>query len=214
MGIAGYSARIRKAGTAVPTTGEAFTLVSGKTYKVTDRTKVPWDREATITVYDNGVPVAASNIQGYKYLTGQVIFVSTYTVTGPVTADFEYKPSVIIDWVAAADINKSANLTEITTSCDANSDLDNGLKPAVRKIVNLITSDGVLTGFFDPSDNFLALIGTGTVIIEAQPDENNSNVIIYIEAIIENEDETFDINNPNESSVTFQGQYPPEYEPA
>lgn len=91
-GYAGYAADLKQSGTLTATTGEAMSLVSGKTYRIDDSTKEVWDWDATLTVYDNASPVATSNIESIDYLFGQVTFTGAYSVTGPITIDVSYYP--------------------------------------------------------------------------------------------------------------------------
>lgn len=90
-GFAGYNADIFKTATSgTAFTTEAFTLVSGKTYRITDATKDMWNRAGTFTFFDNAVAVDAADIESVDYLFGQVTFASAYTVTGPITATGSY----------------------------------------------------------------------------------------------------------------------------
>lgn len=90
-GFAGYNADIFKSATSgTAFTGEAFTLVSGKTYRITDTTKNMWNRAGTFVINDDGSPVSASNIENIDYLFGQVTFTSGYSVVGAITADGSY----------------------------------------------------------------------------------------------------------------------------
>lgn len=83
-GFAGYQVDIKKSGSATGFTTEACTLVSGKTYKITDTTKNVWDRTASFTIFDGGVDKTAF-VESIDYLMGRVTFLSSYTVTGAVT---------------------------------------------------------------------------------------------------------------------------------
>src|SRR5690348_7886763 len=91
-GFAGYVAKVKSTGTSTAMTGEAMSLVSGKTYKVTDATKDVWDYTKSLTVKDNGAAVAAADIEEINYIFGQVTFVAGYTPTGPITVDGHYLP--------------------------------------------------------------------------------------------------------------------------
>ena len=76
-GYSGYVAKILKNGSSTSMTAEAMTLVSGKTYKITNAAKNVWDRTATWIVYGNAVAIDPSNIQSIDYLFGRVTFKST-----------------------------------------------------------------------------------------------------------------------------------------
>ncbi len=90
-GFAGYLAEIRQIGSTTSMTTEAMTLVSGKTYKITNAAKNVWDRAATFNVFDNGVNHNA-DVENIDFLFGRVTFKSAYTVTGPVTVTGSYFP--------------------------------------------------------------------------------------------------------------------------
>lgn len=74
-----------QSGTASAFTGEACTLVSGTTYKITDAAKRQFDPATTFIVYDGGSPIAAT---GYtiQYPLGRIVLGSApagaVTVTG------------------------------------------------------------------------------------------------------------------------------------
>lgn len=61
-GFAGYVADIKRPGTPTGATGEACTLVSGKTYRITGTTKRIWDRSVAVVVKDNAVDHTADEI--------------------------------------------------------------------------------------------------------------------------------------------------------
>lgn len=95
-GYVGYQATIKKIGSPTVAAGEAFTLVSGKTYQINNVAKRVWDRTyASFKVKDNGVDHTV-DVVSVDYLFGKVTFASTYTVIGPVTADVTYFPMTAI----------------------------------------------------------------------------------------------------------------------
>jgi hypothetical protein len=89
-GFAGYHCDIMKSATSGTSfTTEAMTLVSGKTYRISDATKNMWNRGGSFTVFDNAVNHNA-DVESINYLFGEVTFASAYTVTGPVTVTGSY----------------------------------------------------------------------------------------------------------------------------
>ena len=110
--VATYSATIKTAGAATAFTGEAFTNVSGNIYQITATTKRRWDGDTTPTVYDGGVPIAAS---GYtiEYLTGTVTL--TAPPGGAVTADGEDLPMLSILLCRTLDQDRTCVLHDVTT---------------------------------------------------------------------------------------------------
>lgn len=63
-----------------------------------------WAPDQTITIYDGGVPVAASNILSYDYPNGIVTFVSAYTPGVTITADFTSNETIPQDIKEACSI--------------------------------------------------------------------------------------------------------------
>jgi predicted secreted protein len=124
-GYAGYLANVLKQGSSTAIgSAEAMTLVSGKTYSIDDGVKDIWDRASSITFKDNAVLVSAANISSIDYLFGRVTFISSYTVTGPVTmATGSYFPTVVIGSGNAYTLGMTAATKDTTdfTSAQANS---------------------------------------------------------------------------------------------
>lgn len=115
MAAAGYASHIYKEGTPTAMVGEALSLVTGKTYRITNRAKRLLDPTVAITVYDNASPVAASNIETIDLLLGKVTFVSGYTVVGAVTMDATYIPLTLVTTVRSFSFDTDAGLAENTT---------------------------------------------------------------------------------------------------
>lgn len=92
-GYPGYVAKLLKQGTSTAMTTEPMSLVSGKTYQVTDSTRRIMNRAVTTNVFDNAVNQNA-NVESIDFLFGRVTFKSTYTVVGPVTITGAYFPTL------------------------------------------------------------------------------------------------------------------------
>ncbi len=107
-GYAGYLAEVKQAGVSTAMTTEAMTLVSGKTYKITNTAKDVWDRNTTFVVFDNAVDQTAEVLE-IDYLFGKVTFKASYTPTGPVTVTGAYFPT--------AQLGKG-NAFTLTMSCE------------------------------------------------------------------------------------------------
>lgn len=110
-GFAGYNATIKAMGATTAFATEAFTLVSGKTYKITNTVKQIWDRTVTLTVFDNAVD-KTFQVATIDYLFGQVTFLSTYTVVGAVTATGSYFPTAALAQYRAFTLTQQANMIE------------------------------------------------------------------------------------------------------
>lgn len=90
--IAGYSGTVKIPGTTTAITGEATTLVSGKTYQITSASKRVLDPGVAVVVKDNGGAVADASILSIDYNFGKVTFTAAYTVLGTITIDASYLP--------------------------------------------------------------------------------------------------------------------------
>lgn len=119
--VQGYKAVLKKSGTPTGMTGAACTLVSAKTYQITDATKRVLDPGGTFVVYDNAVD-HTSDVESIDYLFGKVTFKSTYTVTGAVTITGDYLPmAVIAQNHGSLSLEMSGTDLDATTRADAQS---------------------------------------------------------------------------------------------
>lgn len=171
-GFSGYLANILKTGSATAATGEACSLVSGKTYAIDDTAKEIWDRNATVTVYDGASPVSASNIASIDYLFGRVTFVSGYTVTGAVTVDASYFATAAIGKGNAYTLTMSAdNIDESNfEACQANGG-HRIFAPGLRTVALEIQ------GIFDASENAKSdLTNRSELICEIDPAGDGSSI--------------------------------------
>ena len=170
-GFAGYMVDIKKSGSTTAFTTEACTLVSGKTYKITNAAKNVWDRLVAVTVFDNAVDHTA-DVASIDYLFGQVTFDSSYTPTGPITVTGSYLPM--------ANLAKYQTFT-LTQSMDAINDSD---IPALQANQGHATfSHGLRTvslevaGVYAASNGYRAdLISRAELVIEINPDGGGKTV--------------------------------------
>ena len=115
MALAGYLSTIYKPGTATTMTAEAMSLVSGKTYRITDDAKRVIDPTAAITVLDNAVPVTlATDVQDIDLLMGKVTFDAGYTVTGPVTITTDYLPMTEVNCARSFTFSATRDIADVT----------------------------------------------------------------------------------------------------
>jgi hypothetical protein len=164
-GYAGYVCTIKKSGTSTAMTGEAMTLVSGKTYQISAATKEIWDRTATFVVYDGGVDHTA-DVASIDYLYGKVTFASAYTVTGAVTVDGSYLPTST--YGKASDFTLTQTATTINTTDLDTAQANNGYDTFIP---GLRTVSLGLNGFFNTSNGFKTLLdGRTEIVIEINPD--------------------------------------------
>lgn len=172
-GYHGYLARLRRQGTSTVMTDEATTLVSGKTYQIDDTAKRLVNKNVTPTVEDATVAVAAADILNFNYLTGEVTFVSTYTVTGPITVTGEYYPLATLGNSNSYTLGMTADTKDNSTysACQANGGFRiydaglrqaslslNGIFVASDTLVDELTSRNVLMAEVDPAGNAESVI--------------------------------------------------------
>lgn len=164
-GFAGYVAKILKPGTPTVAVGEAFTLVSGKTYRINNVAKRVWSRTVAIVVKDNAV-VHTADVASYDPLFGTVTFAAAYTVTGPVTADVTYIPMAAISKHTSYTLNQTSDpiKTSDMPALQANSGWDTFI--AGLKTVNI-----ELPNVFAAADGWHAALAARTeYVIEINPD--------------------------------------------
>ncbi len=172
-GVPGYACTIKKAGATTAMVDEPMSLVSGKTYKVTNVAKNVFDRAVALVFEDNGVVVDDADIESVDYLYGRVTFTSGYTVTGPITvASGSYLPLAVI--------GKFQELS-LTQTAEAN---DDSYYQAVQandgyRIHNygLKTVSAEASGIFDSTGDFSNLLKSrGELILEIRPAGNDLTI--------------------------------------
>jgi hypothetical protein len=164
-GFAGYVAKIKSPGTPTAVTGEAMTLVSGKTFRIDDATKEVWDRSVPIVVFDIASDETAE-VESVDYLFGQVTFLASYTVLGAITVDVTYLPMATIAKAS------SFTLTQTVAPIDE-SDFDtsqaNGGYRVFQPGLRTVSLD--IGGFYDSTNDFFTVIAArDELVIEINPD--------------------------------------------
>lgn len=81
---------MRVSGAAVAFTDEATATADNQSYQISDTAKRVWDRTATITVEEDGVPTVESYT--VNRLTGTVTFATVDALRGAVTVTGQYLP--------------------------------------------------------------------------------------------------------------------------
>lgn len=196
-GIAGYLATIKQAGTSTAMTGEATTLVSGKTYRITAPAKRVIDTAITVVVKD-GATDKTSEVLSIDYLMGTVTFKSTYTVVGAVTITGNYLPMVTLGKSKSWDLKQTAETKDTTDFATAQA---NGGFSTYAAGLKTITLD--LKGFYDVTSGFRdALTDRDTLLIEINPDgAGNSLCRGFFRAT--SEGQSGDVGALEEESVSF-----------
>lgn len=160
-GSAGYMTTIKKVGSSTVLTDEPMSLVSGKTYQVTDATKRALNRAVATTIEDDGTPVSASNIESIDWLFGKVTFVSGYTIVGAITiASGAYFPLATVGCANSFTLTQQANANDNTCMETARS--NNGYRTFEG---GLKTVSLELQGIFKTANGFRALLQARSELI-------------------------------------------------
>lgn len=202
-GLAGYTADFLKSGTATATTGEAMELVAGKTYKVTAATKNTISHNHAITVYDNAVAVDAANIESIDHLFGRVTFISAYTPTGPITADYYYLPLTPVG--TAREFTLTMNAEAVDTTDFATAQANGGYNTFIP---GLKTVSVDASGFYSLTNAFKTLVlNKDELIVEINPDGASKAVARgYFKAVTTGQ--SGDVGGNEDESVTFEASTP------
>lgn len=203
-GFAGYIADVKKAGTATNLVAQGMTLVSGKTYKVSDATKNILNPDATFTVLD-GVTDVTDEVVSWNYLFGQLTFDSGFTPAGAITiaATGGYYPVVTLGKANAFTLTQSSDTIDSTDFATAQANDGHRTFQQGLKTVSL-----ELTGFYDVANDFRAnLTDRDLLIIEINPDGNSKSVARGFFKIM-SEGQSGEVGALEEESTTFELQVP------
>lgn len=150
--IAGYNVALYVGGTPITMTGEAMSLVSGNTYRITDINRRIIDPETAITVYENGTPTVQSIT--VDYLQGTVTFAGA--ATGPVTIDGKFIPRSRLACARTFELNEER--AEYDSTCfKLEGETDAGVR---RRFIGLTDATGSLE-HIEPVTDQVDTSGTG-----------------------------------------------------
>lgn len=169
---AGYEAKIKRVGASTPVTDEPMSLVSGKTYHVTDITKSLLDFTQPVTFSDGGTPVSAANILRVDHLVGRVVFVDSYTPTGPITVTGNYLPTSVLACARELSVSQSADTIEVGCFNTISANGGYELYRSTLKSVSAEASDFYRTN----SDWFQLLLDRDEVVLEVDWDGKGSTI--------------------------------------
>lgn len=170
-GIQGYIANLKQAGTPTTMTAEAMSLVSGKTYQVTNTAKRIIDYNTVVQVFDNAVDHTA-DVVSVDYLSGQVTFASTYVVAGPVTITGKYVPLVAIANARSFTLNMNAASIDTT---DYETARTNGGWRTFIPGLRTVTLE--LGGIYNVTNGWsAALASRNMLVIEISPDNTTDTL--------------------------------------
>jgi hypothetical protein len=171
-GFAGYIVKLMKGGTPIAMTAEAMTLVSGKTYRINAAAKRFIDIATAITVFDAAVNKNAF-LENINFVTGEVTFLSSYTVTGAITITGAYVPTTAIGGARSFTLTQTAAALDNTDIPTAKANLGNRtFDPTGLKTVSL-----ELSGVYKIANGFVAALQSrAPVYIEINPDNSDKSV--------------------------------------
>lgn len=172
-GFAGYVCKImQQTGSVVVITDEAMSLVSGKTYQITNAAHRLLDMSTAVVVEDNGVAVSTANIESIDYLFGRVTFISSYTPTGPITITGGYFATVQVAGTRSFTLTMTAADVDDTTMPSAQA--SSGHR---QRHLGLRTASLELGGVYALSNGFrAALVARSRLLVEINPDGNSKSV--------------------------------------
>jgi hypothetical protein len=171
-GFAGYVAKLLKSGTSTALTAEPMSLVTGKTYRITDVAKRVMNRAVAYTVSDTGGAILAANILSVDYLFGRITFISSFTPTGAVTISGAYFPMTQVGR------GNGFTLTQTAAAVD-NTDFETAQANAGHRTFEygLKTVSLSINGIYSAANGFRALLdGRTELMIEVNPDGNGKSV--------------------------------------
>lgn len=208
-GFAGYRSAIKKTGTTTSFTSEAMNQVdSTQTYEIDDSTKSVWDWTEEVTVYDDGTEVDSDDIEEINYLFGEVTFVDSYTVAGPVTVDGNSLPLETFGRANEFTLSQSADQTETS---DFETAQDNGGWATFRP--TLLNSDLELGAFYRADNNFFQLLNDeDQFIIDIDPAGDGKSVARGIYRVL-SDSQDGDVGGDETSSVNFSLSVPEDVRP-
>lgn len=189
--VAGYGASLKKSGTSTAFTTEAMTNTSGNTWRINATAKRVWNRNSTLTFFDNTVEISSSDISSIDYLYGKVTF--TGSKTGPIAVTGAYMPMAT---VAGA---KEFSLTRTSAILDDTDLSNNGYVSKVSTIHDVSVN---ISRFDDLTHDFTDIIVARTpIVIELAPTSSKSYRGWFV---AEGSDQSLDINALIEEGLTFQ----------
>jgi len=195
---AGFNATVKRQGEPTVFTGEVMGLVESQTYQVTDFTKSIFDYNGGVVISDGATEVGESDIKEIDYMFGRVTFVSGYVVTGPITADGQYLPTVSFGCANDVSLTQNAEATlsscfEITQSENGFNTYDSGLKTVGME----------LSGFYRVGNDFFqTLVDNETLIIEVDW-EGDGQTISRGVFKLQSTSQSGDVGAQEEYSATF-----------
>lgn len=196
MSSAGYSAKLYRSGTSTSMTAEATTLVTGKTYRITNAAKRMLDPTVAVTVDDGGVPIAAVNIESIDYLHGIIVLDAGYTPGGAVTVDANYLPLSQIADVYTASFSTMRTMLDDTVYEDT----------TISRKAGLSDVSGSFAVYDEGATAISQLLEDGTVLyLTFMPTGSGETDHLRARVLLESEDTGAAVDGLVESTYNFVG---------
>ena len=205
----GFYAEIKSATSSTAfATPEATTLVSGKTYRITDPDKRILDPAQEVTVFDDGFAVASSNVVLINNLFGEITLADDYVVTGPITVDGSFLTTTALGCANSASLTQSTDV--IDTSCFETVAANGGYvtNEAGTKTVSL-----ELSGFYREANNFFDVLDDREELIVEIDWEGDGETISRGFFRVMNYSQDGDQGGNENYSVTLELSVPDDFEP-
>lgn len=169
---AGFEARFKTtSGTPTVFTSEAF-AADGDWYVISDRTKSLWDRETEVVFSDGAGTIDPDDIESVDYLNGRVKFISSFVVTGSVTASGEYLATS--EFACARSIDLTQSLDTVETGCFETIGANGGFETYKG---TLRTASAEIEGFYRSTNDFYqTLLDREEILIEIDIDGKGTSV--------------------------------------
>jgi len=177
-------------------TAEATTLVTGKTYRITNAAKRMLDPGSAVTVDDGGVPIASVNIESIDYLHGIIVLDAGYTPGGAITVDANYLPLSQIADVYTSSVSTSVTMLDDTVYEDTGVSRKAGLKDISGSFSAYDEGATALSGLLEAGTVlYLTLMQTGSASVEH----------LRARVLLESEDASAAVDGLVESTYNFVG---------
>jgi hypothetical protein len=171
-GFAGYVATLKMLGTPTTMTTEPMSLVSGKTYQVTNAVKRNFDLVAALSFSDGGGVISAANIANVDFLFGRVTFVPAFTPSGGVTVTGTYAPMTNIARATGFTLTQTSATIDDTDFATAQA--NDGTRVYIS---GLKTCSLALTGIYSGSNDWRTRLGQRSrVLVEINPDGSGKSI--------------------------------------
>lgn len=155
----GYEVTLKRQGISTSFTTESMSQFSGQTYMINDWDKNLWDWDEPLTVFNNGSPVASSNIESIDYMFGRIVFVPGFT-PGTVTVSGNYFPLLSFGCVNSISLTQTVDIVD--NSCQADVLAAGGF---LFNRAGLKTVSAELSGFYRQANNFFNVLKEREILV-------------------------------------------------